>query len=313
MKVTDSSQVEQLRQIAEYLHYLRQERAISLEKVARETFIPLRLLQALESVQLERLPEPVYVKGFIRRYADALGLDGLEIANAFQIESTPPAQPEPEIEPPPPAKPAPISNTPISNTPISNTPISNTPISNINDDHSGWSEEPRRSYLPWILSGTIAVVVVGAIAIVALNQRQQPSPQTVSNPRNLPQQPQTSSVAVNPLDSTTKETAPSPVPSLEPTPAIKSEVLVDSAFEQTVQVDVSLTDQSWLEVVADGKTKFEGMLAKGDQRTWKAEKNLMIRAGNAGAVVASFNQGEAKPLGKAGDVVDVTFPRKSSN
>jgi hypothetical protein len=68
-----------------------------------------------------------------------------------------------------------------------------------------------------------------------------------------------------------------------------------------IQVSVSLKDESWLRVVADGT------LTKGKQQTWKAKKQLTIRAGNAGAVLTSFNQGEPKLLGNLGDVKEVTF------
>ena len=74
-----------------------------------------------------------------------------------------------------------------------------------------------------------------------------------------------------------------------------------------IQVTVSLEDQSWLRVVADGKTEFEDVLAKGTQKTWTAKKELSLRAGNAGVVSASFNQEKPKLLGDFGEVKEVTF------
>ncbi|HEY9650867.1 MAG TPA: DUF4115 domain-containing protein, partial [Coleofasciculaceae cyanobacterium] len=74
-----------------------------------------------------------------------------------------------------------------------------------------------------------------------------------------------------------------------------------------LEVTASLKEESWLRVVADGKTLFEGILTKGDRQTWTAKNELMIRAGNAGAVSVSLNQGEAKLLGIRGAVAEEKF------
>ncbi len=77
---------------------------------------------------------------------------------------------------------------------------------------------------------------------------------------------------------------------------------------QGVRVGVTLTDQSWVRVVADGKETFEGVLTEGTTRNWNAQKQLVVRAGNAGAIMVSFNEGKAKPLGAPGTVQEVAFP-----
>lgn len=79
-------QVERLMQIGAYLHHVREEGALSLEEVSARTLIQPRLLKAIEEGKLHQLPEPVYVQGFIRRYAEALGLEGAEFAEAFPAE-----------------------------------------------------------------------------------------------------------------------------------------------------------------------------------------------------------------------------------
>ena len=74
-----------------------------------------------------------------------------------------------------------------------------------------------------------------------------------------------------------------------------------------IQVSVNLKEQSWMRVIVDGKTQFEGVLPKGKQQTWKAKKQLTLRAGNGGAVSVVFNQGKPKILGTPGNVKEVTF------
>ena len=82
-----NEQAELLKEMGEYLRRLRQQQAITLEEVASITMIPVRTLTAIEDGDMRRLPEPVYVQGFIRRYADAIGQDGSEFANAFPTDT----------------------------------------------------------------------------------------------------------------------------------------------------------------------------------------------------------------------------------
>ncbi len=84
-----------------------------------------------------------------------------------------------------------------------------------------------------------------------------------------------------------------------------------SAPKQGVRVGVTLTEQSWVRVMADGQEAFEGVLAEGTTRSWDAKKQLVVRAGNAGAIMVSFNNGKASPLGAAGTVQEVSFPPTS--
>lgn len=74
-----------------------------------------------------------------------------------------------------------------------------------------------------------------------------------------------------------------------------------------VQISVTLKAESWIRVIADGKTQFQGVLPAGTQRTWVAEEQLTVRAGNAGGVLVTFNQQEAKQMGDVGQVQEVTF------
>jgi cytoskeletal protein RodZ len=74
---------EKLIEIGLKLKQVRQANAISLEQVAAKTMINARLLSAIEEGHLDQLPEPVYTQGFIRRFADALGLNGAEVAQTY--------------------------------------------------------------------------------------------------------------------------------------------------------------------------------------------------------------------------------------
>jgi cytoskeletal protein RodZ len=71
---------EQLAEIGSKLRQLREERQLSIEDLSLRTRIQPKSIQAIEAGQIELLPEPIYVKSMVKRYADSLGLDGLVIS-----------------------------------------------------------------------------------------------------------------------------------------------------------------------------------------------------------------------------------------
>lgn len=61
--------------LGRYLTAGRERAGLTAEQVAKITRIPLRFVEALEAERLEELPGPVYVRGFVRSYCRAAGLD----------------------------------------------------------------------------------------------------------------------------------------------------------------------------------------------------------------------------------------------
>ena len=61
-------------------------REISLEEISAATKISLRLLTALEQSDLKRLPAPAFTRGFIRSYAQHIGIDPEEKICAYLAE-----------------------------------------------------------------------------------------------------------------------------------------------------------------------------------------------------------------------------------
>lgn len=59
--------------VGAYLRELRTSRGVSLDEVARLTRVASRYLTALENDAFSELPAPVFVRGFIRAYCQALG------------------------------------------------------------------------------------------------------------------------------------------------------------------------------------------------------------------------------------------------
>ncbi|MCA9613799.1 MAG: helix-turn-helix domain-containing protein, partial [Myxococcales bacterium] len=65
--------------VGDYLRRERELRAVSLEEIAQTTRIPLKVLRDLENDRHEQLPGDVFVRGFLRSYSRALGLDDTQV------------------------------------------------------------------------------------------------------------------------------------------------------------------------------------------------------------------------------------------
>lgn len=274
MTKLDAAQVEQLKTIGEYLYSEREARAIPLEEVAVRTFIPLRLLQALEVGHVDRLPEPIFVQGFIRRYADTIGLDGMALSKTFNPEPAPvvikPLEVEPvEVLQPPPEPGASLPPRPV---------------------ESAAAPQSIPPYLPIALAG-VALLLIGVGAFSLLNRPRSVAP---------------SDESISASQSASKSAATQQA--LRPSGSSSAPNSASTGSNAPVQATIELKDDSWMQIIADGKTEYEGILKKGNKKTWTAKKSLVIQAGNAGAVLVSYNQEAAKLLGAPGEVKDIAFP-----
>ncbi len=74
---------ELLRQVGQELRQARQARSLSIEQLYRQTLVPTHQIEALEAGRIDQLPEDVYIRGFIRRLSQALGLNGVAIASSL--------------------------------------------------------------------------------------------------------------------------------------------------------------------------------------------------------------------------------------
>jgi cytoskeletal protein RodZ len=246
-----------LKEIGLKLLHAREQREFTLEEVSAKTHIPTRSLQAIETGNLEQLPEPVYTQSLIRQYANALGVNGVQLASEFPIE----------------------------------------PV--VRSLRKSWRPQPKLQLTPVHLYGAYALLIVGAVQglSVVLNQSAREFPTLPNTPQVPPQaRRQPSQVAVGPqlpAKVQPKQSAAQPA--------------------KPVRVDLTLTDASWVKFVVDGKQAYEGTIPAGETRVLTADQKVTVVAGNAGGVIATFNGGEAKPLGEPGVVQEVSFPPESDS
>ncbi len=83
-----------------YLRTHRRSKGISLEDVSQRTKITVASLRQLEDEDLEKLPAPPFVKGFIRAYAEVVGVDVQEAVRRYEEKLAPLAKKEQDLIPP---------------------------------------------------------------------------------------------------------------------------------------------------------------------------------------------------------------------
>jgi hypothetical protein len=72
-------------QIGMGLRQWREYYGLSIDELSASTQIQPRLIQAIEAGHIEMLPEPVYVRGMVKRYGDRIGLNGTAIAQNVPV------------------------------------------------------------------------------------------------------------------------------------------------------------------------------------------------------------------------------------
>lgn len=281
MTLLNETQKEQLLEISRYLRKTREEKSIRIEEVAVKTNIRLLFLKSLDSGYFEELPEPVYIQGFIRRYADILGLDGQAIANSFTVSSVPPKV---------------VHSTNSAKKVKQEHPNLDKP------ERSTKSDTQPKFRIPLVVPYVLLLGVACASLIYVLNPRliTESLASKKNSSSNVTEQT-TSSVNSTSTTETLANSSEKP-PADTPSPPLPS-----NTENSPVKITLEMQGESWLQVKADGKTEFVGNLTKGERRTWVAQKQLTVRSGNAGAVLVGVDNQPAQPLGVQGEVKQVTY------
>ncbi len=141
---------------------------------------------------------------------------------------------------------------------------------------------------PWALLGAlVALVLVGYVIYEYVTLKQ----------------PGTAPVAVQPSRAPGGSQSPVPGGGAVPASAAPRSSPTPGPHHQLA---VRLVQRSWLRVAVDGQTKLEGIYPAGTSKSFTG-KIADLRVGNAGGVTVSINGAAAKPLGKAGDVVEQRY------
>ncbi|PAX51163.1 helix-turn-helix domain-containing protein [Brunnivagina elsteri] len=293
MKLSNEAQEEQFREIGVYLRQAREEKAISIEEVATHTRIRAAFIEAIEQGRAEDLPEAVFVQGFMRRYCDAIGIDGTILTANFGDLFLPMAYGS--------------ENKSIEKKSSLYIPLAVPYVLLLIGASLGlfYILSPKRNGESIVQNNKLT-----ATSTPSPTNTQNSIPVVVSEtstPKASPtQSPTTTSTPeASPTLSPTANPTPTPIstPSVTPTPSISPTIKSGSG----VEVEIELQGESWLRVKVDGKTAFEGTLKKGDKQAWTGAKEVSVYSGNAGAVLVSANKKTATVMGGEGSLKFIKY------
>ena len=288
----------------ELLERARREKGLSLRDVENATKIRTRYLEGLEQENYSALPDQVYVQGFLKTYANFLGLDGEGLAQDFRERRAPRRERGLNYERPRSSE----FERPVMSP-------------------GGLAGAERRR-----ISGTTILTVVLALILIALlggalyyvGSRSAGTPAADDPPSESAGREARDPAPAEPArEEPARESAqaPDPRPTDEPVaeeaavgeePAGEERATPTEAPEEaedgTVDVVVSVGDRpSWLNVEADGVVVYYETAPGGFVSTFEGREYVSVTAGDAGAVSVEVDGRGVGPLGYDGQITTQTY------
>ena len=268
----------------------REDRGLSLNDVFYATRVSRINLEALENDDFDRLPPPVYTRNFIRKYAQAVGVDEKPILDRYEKhrEGLTPSCEQTEVQKP-------------------------------------WPEDGRRYRF---LFGTLAAVIVAGVLVYAVFLYDQnhtspvkigeSTPQAQGVPAPSAEKPSTAEptprpeppTAVSPTLVMTKPTT-TPAASTAAQPAADPPTAALPATApagKTLHLIIEANELTWVRITEDRNPSSQFLLKPGDRIERMASDAFLLDIGNAGGITLIF---QGKPLGspgKRGQVIHMRLP-----
>jgi cytoskeletal protein RodZ len=297
--------------VASFGAQLKQERerkGVTLEDISLTTKIGTRMLRALEEEHFDQLPGGIFNKGFIRAYARCLGMDEEQAIADYLVATgvTPSAKKSENDE-------APILEPPSR------------------------EETPGTAGVPWGTFAVVLLIVALGFAAWGFYSRESEkeasestspaprataaSPSSTSSPATAEQpQPEqkpaesadssaTTSHPIEPPVATAVATQPIPSPAVSPAPptSANSQPQPPVPSNAPLLLVIKAREDSWLSVSVDGEIVTRALLTAPAQKSIRAQNEIVIKAGNVGALDFEFNGRKLPTQGDYGEVKTLTF------
>jgi len=261
------------------------------------TRLRVPFLQAIEKEAWDELPAPVFVRGFVRSYARALGLDEQRVLALYdQARPLEPSVPRPLLEP----------------------------------EKTGRGRRILLILLLGVLAGILLYMWQGHPApewplprgksAVTEGKKRQDRPVTSIDKKPTPVRSQAEK-----MPGGVKETFPVPIEPLvesealdmsnaEPAPLPENLYSFpdaserDTVTEEPLVLEADVRQRTWMQVSVDGEESRNFLFETGSHPRWVAKGSFNLLIGNASGIVLYFGGKKLENLGKPGQVVRVRLP-----
>jgi cytoskeleton protein RodZ len=265
--------------LGELLRRGREKRGLTPERVSAETHIRRAYVDALERDDLSALPAPVFTRGLVRTYAVYLGLSPTEALELLNKEEARP-------------------------------------------DRFGVHPTSRRPQLAptfatravWTMAMLLGLATLGGLLYLGLPTYQTLFGATTARAQATAAPTQDARPSATPSPAPTARPIvvpsptgrPSPSPTVAPSPTLGAEgraTATAAAGMRGVTIEARASARVWSQIESDGQVVFAGILMPGEKRTWKAEKGIVMHAGDGALIEVTVNGRALGPMGDPGEVV----------
>lgn len=269
----------------------REERHIDLDDAVSATRIRRNYLEALENEEWSKLPSQVFVKGFLRSYAEFLGLDKEMVRNCY-LRTSPSQKYEPRV------------------------------FEEVRPQSERWHLTITIPVLALALIAAIIYLQRSNISIVG-KAFQYLEMQSIGEKKGNAVKEQddrgqedTKEEVVSSKDEQVaekEEKTASKSESLEGTLVPEESAILEEAKEEQplspqLMLTANIISQTWIAIYIDEEPVKEYLFQPGQTVRWTAHKGFDILVGNAGGIEFFLNGKEVGYLGPEGKVVRVKLP-----
>jgi cytoskeleton protein RodZ len=260
-----------------YLKSKREEAGLDLEYIFRKTRITPEILEYIENEDHEKLPEAVYVKGFIRAYAEVLDAEADGI--------------------------------------IHNYAESRRNYMDITQLKTGFARK-REGFWPRFIVGAMVMATIISIVALAVSYyqdrfRSETVKMTDPAEKNLHQT--NDLITKGKISEQPDKINPDKI-NQEAYGSLTEENVdeQEGAFSEIkpglLNLSISATAATWLKVIIDGEKPSEYLLKPGDKIALNANLHYNLLIGNAGGLQLNLNGQPVQIPGRMGQIVNLTLP-----
>ena len=261
------------------LREARERRGVSLRQIANATKIAVSVLEALERNDIARLPGGIFGRAFVRSYAIEVGLDPETTIQEF------------------------IAQFPNDSVTVGH------PASHSVEDHQA-VESDRRMAGTFLWLVLVSVPVAGVVLYFATAGRRDAPAEPPSVEVTTPA-PESRPAVDPPPPSSASALEPAPVAAPAVTPTVPARPVTPAPVPATAgdSLTVSITAKGpcWVSATVDGQRMIERLMQPGERSTLEVKREMVLTAGDGGALAVTLNGAAAKPLGKSGEVVTTRY------
>jgi transcriptional regulator with XRE-family HTH domain len=271
------------RDVGAVLRQARERRGVSLDQVSRVTKIGVTTLRHIEHNQIDKLPNRVFLRGFLSAYAREVGLNADDIVQRYLLQFERPAELA-EIAKPD-AGEALHRAAGEGQTAEEPTDV-------------GHRSPPLRAQRLMVAA---ALLLVTAVSYTFVRGRIRATPPTGDRPE--------ASIAT--AQSAHALATKAPAPSATATLGSSHTNSASSVGRETLRIEIRPQGLCWLSAAADGKRVVHRLMRPGEEDVIELRDEVVLRVGDPAAFAFSIDGTPGRALGRAGEAVTVHITKQN--